>query len=44
MDLAPGVKVNLKGKLLVSLNAIVALHDSGLHSRVTPFAGIDLTF
>jgi hypothetical protein len=42
--LAPGVKVNLKGKLLLSLNALVALKDSGLHARVTPVAGIDLTF
>jgi hypothetical protein len=44
VDLAPGLKVNLKGKLLLSLNALVALSDSGLHARVTPVAGIDLTF
>jgi hypothetical protein len=42
--LAPGLKVNLKGKMLLSLNALVALSDSGLHSRVIPVAGIDLTF
>jgi hypothetical protein len=42
--LTPGLKVNLKGKLLLSLNALVALRDSGLHARVTPVAGIDLTF
>jgi hypothetical protein len=42
--LAPGVKVNLKGKLLLSVAALVALRDSGLHSRVTTVAGIDLTF
>lgn len=44
IDLAPGLKANLKGKMLLTLNALVALHDSGLHARVTPVAGIDLTF
>ena len=44
ISLAPGLKVNLKGKMLLSLNALIALHDSGLHQRVTPVAGIDLTF
>jgi hypothetical protein len=42
--LAPGLKVNLKGKMLLSLNALVSLSDSGLHARVIPVAGIDLTF
>ena len=44
LSLAPGVKVNLKGKLLLSANALVAVKDSGLHASVTPVAGIDLTF
>jgi hypothetical protein len=44
VDIAPGLKANLKGKLLVSLSALIALRDTGLHSRVTPVAGIDLTF
>jgi hypothetical protein len=44
VDLAPGLKANIKGKLIVSLNALVALRDTGLHARVTPVAGIDLTF
>jgi len=44
VSLAPGLKVNLKGKLLLSLNALIALKDDGLHARVTPMAGIDLTF
>jgi hypothetical protein len=44
LSLAPGLKVNLKGKMLLSLNALVALKDNGLHARVTPVAGIDLTF
>jgi hypothetical protein len=44
VSLVPGVKVNLKGKLLLSVNALVALHDTGLHAKVTPVAGIALTF
>jgi hypothetical protein len=44
VDLAPGLKANLKGKLLISVNALIALRDTGLHARVTPVAGIDLTF
>jgi hypothetical protein len=43
LELAPGMKVNLKGKLLLSLNALIALQDGGLHARITPMAGIDLT-
>ena len=38
------MKVNLKGKMLLSLNALIALRDGGLHTRVTPVAGIDLNF
>jgi hypothetical protein len=44
IDFAPGLKANLKGKLLVSVSALIALHDTGMHARVTPVAGIDLTF
>jgi hypothetical protein len=44
VDLVPGLKVNLKGKLVLALNALVALQDNGLHARVTPVAGIDLNF
>jgi hypothetical protein len=43
MLLAPGMKVNLKGKLAVALSAIITLQNNGLHSKVTPFAGINLT-
>lgn len=39
----PGLKLNVKGKMLVSLNAIVTLHNNGLHSKVTPVVGINLT-
>jgi hypothetical protein len=41
--LVPGLKMNLKGKLLLSLNAVIALKHSGLHSTVTPVVGIDLS-
>jgi hypothetical protein len=41
---APGVKVNLKGKMVLTVNALVTLKDSGLHSRVTTVAGLDVTF
>ena len=44
VNLAPGLKVNLKGTMLLSLNALVTLKDSGLNARVIPVAGIDLTF
>ena len=44
MQIVPGVKVNLKAKLLLSANALITLMDDGLHTRVTPMAGIDLTF
>lgn len=44
VTLVPGLKVNLKGTLLLSLNALTSLYDTGLHARVTPVVGLDLTF
>jgi len=44
LNLAPGLKVNLKGKMLLSLSALIAMKNDGLHARVTPLAGIDITF
>ena len=41
--LAPGLKVNLKGKLVLSLGALVTMANNGLHSKVTPVAGLNLT-
>ena len=41
--LVPGIKVNLKGKLLLSLNALVTMKNNGLHSKVTPVVGLNLT-
>jgi len=44
IGIAPGLKVNLKGKILFSANALVTLKNDGLHARVTPMAGLDVTF
>jgi hypothetical protein len=41
--LAPGVKVNLKGKMLLSLNAIMTMKNNGLRATVTPVVGLNLT-
>jgi len=41
--LIPGLKVNLKGKLVLSLNALVTMQNNGLHGKVTPVAGLNLT-
>jgi hypothetical protein len=41
--LVPGLRVNLKAKMLLSLSAIVTLKNNGLHSTVTPVVGINLT-
>ncbi|MGH9411036.1 MAG: hypothetical protein ACRD1V_16450 [Vicinamibacterales bacterium] len=43
MYLAPGMKVNLKGKMLLSLNALVTMKNNGLHARVTPMVGLILS-
>ena len=39
----PGMKVNLIGKMVLSLNALVTMKNNGLHSKITPVAGINLT-
>ena len=39
----PGMKVNIKGKMVLSLNALVTIKNNGLHSKVTPVAGLNLT-
>jgi hypothetical protein len=41
--LVPGLKVNLKAKLLLTLNAIITVENNGLHSKVTPVVGLSLT-
>ncbi len=42
--LIPGLKLNVKGNLLASLNVLTTLKDNGLHARLTPVASLDLTF
>lgn len=44
LTLAPGLKLNVKGNMLVSLNVLTTLYDSGLHAPVVPVIGVDLTF
>jgi hypothetical protein len=39
----PGMQVNNKGKMLLSVHALVTMKNNGLHATVTPVAGINLT-
>jgi hypothetical protein len=41
--LVPGLKVNLIGKMLLSLNAMFTLKNNGLRPKTTPVAGVFLT-
>jgi hypothetical protein len=43
-SLVPGIKWNLKGKVLLSLSGIASLSDNGLHDKFTPVIGLDWTF
>jgi hypothetical protein len=43
LTLVPGLRLNLKGNMLLSLNALVALKDNGFHARFIPVIGIDMT-
>jgi hypothetical protein len=40
---APGLKLNLKGKMLLSLHALATLKNDGLKPKVTPVVALDLT-
>jgi len=44
LTLAPGLKWNLKGSFVASLNALIPLRDNGLHDKFTPVVGLDWTF
>lgn len=44
LTMVPGLKLNLKGNLLLSLNALIPIRDNGLHDRFTPVIGLDWTF
>jgi hypothetical protein len=43
-SIVPGVKWNLLGKFLLSLNGIVTLRDNGLYDKFTPVIGLDWSF
>jgi len=42
--IVPGLKWNLMGKFLLSLNGIVTLRDNGLYDKFTPVVGLDWSF
>jgi hypothetical protein len=44
LTIVPGLKWNLKGKVLLSVSGIATLYDDGLHDRFTPVVGLDFTF
>jgi hypothetical protein len=44
LSLVPGIKWNLKGRMLLSLSGIASLSDNGLHDLFTPVVGLDITF
>jgi hypothetical protein len=44
LTLAPGVRLNLKGSFVLSLNALATLRDNGLHDKFIPVVGLDWTF
>lgn len=44
VDAAAGLKANPGGNLLVNLNVLFKLNDSGLRDRVTPLFGIEYSF
>jgi len=41
--LTPGLKVNLKSKMLLSLSGLTTLSDDGLHAHFTPVVAIDIS-
>jgi hypothetical protein len=44
LSLVPGIKWNLKGKMLLTVSGIASLSDNGLHDMFTPVVGLDITF
>lgn len=44
LSIVPGVKWNLKGKVLLSLSGIATIRDNGLHDLFTPVVGLDWSF
>jgi hypothetical protein len=41
---AAGAKVNLFGRLLLDVNVLFKLNDSGLRDKVTPLVGLEYAF
>ncbi|HVG84684.1 MAG TPA: hypothetical protein VM820_09195 [Vicinamibacterales bacterium] len=44
ITLAPGLKWNVKGTVLVSVSALIPLFDQGVYDQFTPVVGLDWTF
>ncbi|MPZ20808.1 MAG: hypothetical protein GEV06_23295 [Luteitalea sp.] len=44
LTLVPGLKWNIKGNLLFSVNALIPVQDEGLHDVFTPVVGLDWAF
>ncbi len=44
LTLAPGLKLNVKGNFVLSLNALTTLRDTGLHDKFIPVVGLDWSF
>jgi hypothetical protein len=44
VTLAPGLKWNIRGSVLLALSALVSLKDTGLHDKFTPVVGLDWSF
>lgn len=44
LTLAPGLKWNLKGTVLLSVNFLIPMFDQGVHDLFTPVVGLDWTF
>jgi hypothetical protein len=44
ITMVPGIKWNVRGTFLLSLNALVPIMDNSLHDKFTPVIGLDWTF
>jgi hypothetical protein len=43
-SIIPGLKWNVRGKILLVLSGIIAVRDNGLYDKFTPVVGLDITF
>lgn len=44
ITMVPGLKWNMKGTFVLSLNSLVPIMDNSLHDKFTPVVGLDWTF